>query len=155
MPTSSSDDSIGVQLDLGLEIVQDIIGLPYHGLGTNFGASCKCVWIIILEDDALEGSCHKIQSCFTGHPLESWCKGPHPSSHQSCKHFQPPPTAYSPKPSKILLQTSGFLPQVYLSNPLLSFSTPISCHLKPSDWFWLHLTRQFSSSPPKSSAGAL
>ena len=41
--TSSSDDSIGVQLDLGLEIVQAIIGPPYHSLGTIFGPSCKCV----------------------------------------------------------------------------------------------------------------
>ena len=39
LPTSSSDDSIGVQLDLGLEIVQAIIGLLYHGLGINSGPS--------------------------------------------------------------------------------------------------------------------
>ena len=44
LPTSSSDNSVGVQFDLGLEIVQDITVLPYHGLGTNLRPSCKCVW---------------------------------------------------------------------------------------------------------------
>ena len=44
LSTSTADNSKGLQWDLGLEIVQAIIGLLYHGLGTNFGPSCKCVW---------------------------------------------------------------------------------------------------------------
>ena len=92
LPTSSSYDSIGVQLDLDLEIVQAIVRPPYHGLGTNFGPSCKCVWDHCPAGRWCPGgSCHKIQGCFAGHPPESWCKGPHLSSHQSCKHIQPLP----------------------------------------------------------------
>ena len=43
-----------VQWDLGLEIVQAIIGLAYHGLRINFGP-CASVFgiIVLLEEDAL------------------------------------------------------------------------------------------------------
>ena len=137
LPTSTSDESKGVEWDLGLEIVQAIIGLPYHGLETNFGPSCKCVWDYCpVGRWCPGGSCHKMQGCFTDHSPESWCKGPHPSSHQSYKYLQPPWTAYSPKLFNILLQTSSVLLPVYYSTYLGPFLNP---HLLCYEPKWLIL----------------
>ena len=61
----------------------------------------------------------------------------------------------APNHQRASFKLQGSFHQFITQNPLLSFSTPISCHLNPSDLSWLNLTKQPSSSPPNSSAGAL